>query len=233
MSKVTVIDHPLIKHKLTHIRDKNTQHFVFRELVNEISYLMVYEATRGLGTIEKEVETPLAVANSEIIDDDIVIVPILRAGLGMLEGCQNLIPKARVGFAGMYRDEETLKPVEYYLKLPEVKNAKVLVLDPMLATGASLAATITRLQEMGASEINIICILASPEGVEKIQTEHPDVDIFCACIDDGLDKNGYIGGDDNDDDPEAVPPSTWQRGKPPAERRADWWAHRFLRGDFE
>ena len=192
MSKVTVIDHPLVKHKLTHIRDKNTQHFVFREIISELTYLMIYEATRGLGTVEKKVETPLAITNSEVLNDDIVIVPILRAGLGMLEGCQNLIPKARVGFAGMYRNEETLEPVEYYLKLPEVKNAKVLVLDPMLATGGSLAAAISRLKDSGASEINIICILASPEGVEKIQAEHPDVDIFCACIDEKLDHNGYI-----------------------------------------
>jgi len=192
MSRVTVIDHPLVKHKLTHIRDKKTQHFVFRELVNEISYLMVYEATRNIHTSNKDVDTPLAKTKSPVIDDEIVIVPVLRAGLGMLNGCQNLIPKARVGFAGMYRNEETLEPVEYYLKLPDVKNAKVLVLDPMLATGGSLSATITRLKEMGAVYINIICILASPEGIEKMQMEHPDVDIFRASIDDGLDEKGYI-----------------------------------------
>ena len=160
--------------------------------MNEISYLMVYEATRNIHTSEKEVETPLAKTRSPVIDDDVVIVPILRAGLGMLDGVQNLIPKARVGFAGMYRDEGTLEPVEYYLKLPDVKNAKVLVLDPMLATGGSLAATISRLKEMGARYINIICILASPEGIEKMQLEHPDVDIFCAHIDEGLNENGYI-----------------------------------------
>jgi len=192
MSKVTVVDHPLVQHKLTHIRDKNTQHFVFRELVNELAYLMIYEATRGIHTSLKDVETPLASTKSPVIDDDMVIVPILRAGLGMLEGCHNLIPKARVGFAGLYRNEETLEPVEYYLKLPDVSNAKVLVLDPMLATGGSLSATITRLKERGARYINIICILASPEGIEKMQMEHPDIDIFCAAIDDKLDENGYI-----------------------------------------
>ncbi len=192
MSRITVIDHPLVKHKLTHIRDRSTHHFVFRELVNELSYLMIYESTRNIHTADKDVETPLAKTRSPVIDDEIVIVPILRAGLGMLEGCQNLIPKARVGFAGMYRNEETLEPVEYYLKLPDVENAKVLVLDPMLATGGSLSATISRLKEKGAKYINIICILASPEGVEKMQLEHPDVDIFCAHIDQGLDENGYI-----------------------------------------
>ena len=192
MSTVKIIDHPLVQHKLTLLRDKNTQHFVFREVVNELSYLMVYEATRNMHTSERDVETPLAKTRSHVIDDEIVIVPILRAGLGMLEGVHNLIPKARIGFAGMYRNEEPLEPVEYYLKVPDLGNAKVLVLDPMLATGGSLAATIKRLKERGAVYINIISILASPEGVEKIQLEHPDVDIFCAAIDDGLDDKGYI-----------------------------------------
>ncbi|MBA3045875.1 MAG: uracil phosphoribosyltransferase [Candidatus Thermoplasmatota archaeon] len=192
MSKITVIDHPLVKHKLTHLRDKTTEHFVFRKIVNELSYLMVYEATRGLKTRSVEVETPLEKTNSDVLDDDVVIVPILRAGLGMLEGCQSMIPNARVGFVGIYRNEETLEPVEYYLKIPNVENAKLLLVDPMLATGGSLSATVTRLKGLGARHINIICILASPEGIRKVEGEHPDVDIFCACIDDGLDRNGYI-----------------------------------------
>ncbi|MFO7618490.1 MAG: uracil phosphoribosyltransferase [Thermoplasmata archaeon] len=192
MSKVTVIDHPLVKHKLTHLRDRNTQHFVFRELVNELSYLMVYEATRCLATRKKDVETPLARTSSDVLDESVIIVPVLRAGLGMLDGCQSLIPTARVGFAGIYRDEETLEPVEYYMRLPEVADARILVLDPMLATGGSLSAAITRLKERGAHDISVICILAAPEGIQKIESEHPDVDVFCACIDEGLDENGYI-----------------------------------------
>ena len=192
MSKITVIDHPLVKHKLAHLRDRNTQHFVFRELVSELSYLMVYEATRGLATRKKDVETPLARTTSDVLGDEVVIVPVLRAGLGMLDGCQALIPTARVGFAGIYRDEETLEPIEYYMRLPDVAHAKILVLDPMLATGGSLSATVSRLKENGAHNISVICILAAPEGIQKMQDEHPDIDIFCACIDDGLDQNGYI-----------------------------------------
>ncbi len=192
MSKVTVIDHPLVKHKLAHLRDKATPHFVFKDIMNELSLLMIYEATRDLGTRKKMVETPLASTESEVLAEDIVIVPVLRAGLGMLDGCQMLIPKAKTGFAGVYRDEKTLEPVEYYLKLPELSNSRVLVVDPMLATGGSLSATVARLKELKAGNIIVICILAAPEGIRKMQDEHPNVDIYCACIDDGLDERGYI-----------------------------------------
>ena len=133
------MDHPLIKHKLAHLRDKNTQHPVFNALVNEITHLMLYEATRGLGLRVKSIETPLAPCDAEVLVDNVVIVPILRAGLGMLEGCRDLIPMAKVGFVGLYRDEETLQPVGYYQKAPDLVGAKVLVLDPMLATGGSVA----------------------------------------------------------------------------------------------
>jgi uracil phosphoribosyltransferase len=192
MSKVTVLDHPLIKHKLALIRNKDTKYSLFRELVNELTYLMVFEATRGIQTKTVEVETPLATCEADALDEDIVIVPILRAGLGMLDGCLNLVPTAKVGFIGLYRDHDTLEPVEYYLKVPPLENAKILVIDPMLATGGSVSATVTQLKKRGAKEMNFMCILASPEGIERLQGDHPDVDIFCASIDDGLDDKGYI-----------------------------------------
>ena len=192
MSNVTVIVHPLIKHKLALIRDKSTQHTLFRDLVNEITYLLLYEATRGLATDKKQIETPLAACDAELISENVVIVPILRAGLGMLDGCQSLIPTARVGFVGIYRDHETLKPEEYYFKVPPLEGARVLVVDPMLATGGSVTAAISKLKEKGAKNIDYICILASPEGIEKMRVRHDDVDIFCASIDDGLDEKGYI-----------------------------------------
>ena len=192
MAKVIEMDHPLIKHKLTHLRNKNTQHPVFRQLITEITHLMLYEATRGLSTKTKQISTPLMACSSEVLDEEIVIIPILRAGLGMLDGYRNLLPIARIGFVGLYRDEETLEPVKYYLKSPEVKKARVLVLDPILATGGSVSKAIYELKEIGASEISFMCIVAAPEGIKQLQANHPDVDIFCAAIDDGLDENGYI-----------------------------------------
>ena len=184
------MDHPLIK--LTHLRDRGTQHPVFHDLLNEITHLMLYEATRGLVTRKKDIETPMGSMTSEVLDKEVVIVPILRAGLGMLDGCRDLIPTARVGFIGLYRDEATLQPVKYYLKTPDVKDAIVLVIDPMLATGGSVSEAISELKELGAREINFMCILAAPEGIERLQTHHPDVDIFCAAIDEKLDEKGYI-----------------------------------------
>lgn len=192
MSKVNVIDHPLIKHKLALIRDKNTEYWLFRYLVKEISYILLYEATRDLRTKLHEIETPLMPATAELLDDDVVVIPILRAGVGMLEGCLSLIPIARVGFAGVYREEGTLQPVEYYYKAPDIENSKVLVLDPMLATGGSVSAAISKAKERGAKKVKFICILASPDGIDKIRKEHPDVEIFCASIDKGLDSNGFI-----------------------------------------
>lgn len=192
MSRVIVYDHPLIKHKLTHLRDRNTRHPLFWRLINEITHLMLYEATRGLDTRPKHIATPLAPCDSEVLDTEMVLVPIMRAGLGMLEGCKDLIPTAKVGLIGLYRDEETLKPIEYYLKTPDMENAKVLVLDPMLATGGSIAAAISELKKKGAREINFMCIIASPEGIENLTSQHPDVDIFCAVKDTHLDENGYI-----------------------------------------
>jgi len=189
---VTVFDHPLIKHKLALIRDKETKHFLLRELVNELTYLMLYEATRGLKTKKKEVQTPLAKAEVDVLGEKLVIIPILRAGLGMLDGCLNLIPTARVGFVGLYRDEVSLDPVEYYFKTPPMSNSMVLVLDPMLATGGSVSAAIDGLKKSGAEEIIFMCILASPEGIEKLRENHPDVSIFCAHVDEKLDENGYI-----------------------------------------
>ena len=192
MSKVTVLDHPLIRHKLALVRDKNTKYSLLRELINELTYLMVYEATRGIRTRLTKVDTPLASCNAEVIDEDIVIIPILRAGLGMMDGCLNLIPTAKVGFIGLYRDHETLEPVEYYFKTPPLENTKILIVDPMLATGGSVSATVSQLKKRGAKELNYMCILASPEGVMRLQKDHPDVDIFCASIDEWLDENGYI-----------------------------------------
>ncbi len=192
MSRVIEMDHPLIKHKLTHLRDKRAQHPAFHDLLNEITHLMLYEATRGLGTRKKDIETPMESMTSDVLNEEVVLVPILRAGLGMLDGCRALIPTARVGFIGLYRDEATLQPVKYYLKTPDVKDAKVLVLDPMLATGGSVAKAIFELKKLGASEINFMCILAAPEGIRFLQEQHPDVDIFCAAIDEKLDENGYI-----------------------------------------
>ncbi|GFN36844.1 uracil phosphoribosyltransferase [Tepidimicrobium xylanilyticum] len=194
MGKVIVLDHPLIKHKLTFVRDKNTGPKEFRELVKEISTLMAYEVTRDLPLEEVEIETPLAKTKSQVISGKkLGLVPILRAGLGMVEGMLDLLPAAKVGHIGLYRDPQTLKPVEYYCKLPEdVGERELIVLDPMLATGGSADAAINFLKKKGAHSIKLACLLAAPRGLELIQSNHPDVDVYLAAIDEGLNDHAYI-----------------------------------------
>ena len=194
MGKVVVLDHPLIKHKLTFIRDKNTGSKEFRELVREVSMLMAYEVTRDLPLEEIEIETPLIKTKSQVISGKKVgLVPILRAGLGMVDGMLNLIPAAKVGHVGLYRDPETLKPVEYYCKLPQdIEERELIVLDPMLATGGSATAAIEFLKEKGSNSIKLVCLIAAPEGIEAVQRVHPNVDIYVASIDERLNEHAYI-----------------------------------------
>lgn len=194
MGKIHVFDHPLIQHKLTMIRDKNTGTKEFRELVDEIASLMAFEATRDLPLQEVTVETPVATAKAKVLaGKKLGIVPILRAGLGMVDGILKLIPAAKVGHVGLYRDPETLMPVEYYVKLPsDVQEREFIVVDPMLATGGSAVAAITSLKTRGAAHIRLMCVIAAPEGVETVQKEHPDVDIYIAGLDEKLNDHGYI-----------------------------------------
>jgi uracil phosphoribosyltransferase len=194
MSNVVVFDHPLIKHKLTFIRDKNTGSKEFRELVTEVSMLMGYEVTRHLPLEDIEIETPIMKMKSQVISGKKVgLVPILRAGLGMVDGMLEIIPAARVGHIGLYRDPETLKPVEYYCKLPQdIEERELIVLDPMLATGGSAVAAINFLKERGAKSIKLVCLIAAPEGVKAVTTTHPDVDIFVAALDEKLNEHAYI-----------------------------------------
>lgn len=194
MSKVHVIDHPLVQHKLTMIRDKNTGPKDFRELVDEVSLLMAYEVTRDMPLEEVEVETPLCkTLGKTIAGKKVGVIPILRAGLGMVNGILRLIPTAKVGHIGLYRDPETLEPVEYYCKLPaDVQERDLIVIDPMLATGGSASAAICFLKARGAQNIKLMCLLAAPEGIQRIEREHPDVDIFTAAVDDHLNEHGYI-----------------------------------------
>ncbi|AHM55683.1 uracil phosphoribosyltransferase Upp [Peptoclostridium acidaminophilum DSM 3953] len=194
MSKVIEVKHPLIQHKLTLIRDKNTGSKDFRLLVKEVSLLLGYEVTSDLPLEEVEIETPLVKAKSYVIaGKKLGIIPILRAGLGMVDAMLELMPAAKVGHIGLYRDPETLKPVEYYCKLPsDVSERKLIVVDPMLATGGSAAAAITFLKEKGANDIKLVNIIASPEGISEVQKLHPDVDIYVASIDERLNDHGYI-----------------------------------------
>ncbi|MDZ7412335.1 MAG: uracil phosphoribosyltransferase [candidate division KSB1 bacterium] len=192
MGAVVVTEHPLIRHKLGLVRMKQTEPWLFRQLVNEITYLMLYEATRNLRTRPIPIETPLASTTAEWLDDDVVVVPILRAGLGMLDGFLRLIPLAKVGFVGIYRDHESLEPVEYYCKVPELRKSQVYVLDPMLATGGSAVAAASSLKARGATSIRHLCLLAAPEGINALHAAHPDVEIYCAHIDERLDEQGYI-----------------------------------------
>lgn len=194
MSKVVVFDHPLIKHKLTFIRDKNTGSKEFRELVTEVSTLMGYEVTRDLTLEEVEIETPIGMMKSQVIaGKKIGLVPILRAGLGMVDGMLNLLPAARVGHIGLYRDPETFQPVEYYCKLPQDVNERdLVVLDPMLATGGSAVAAIQFLKDRGAKSIKLVNLIAAPEGIKAVQDAHPDVDIYVAAIDEKLNDHKYI-----------------------------------------
>lgn len=194
MSKVVVFDHPLIKHKLTFIRDKNTGSKEFRELVTEVSTLMGYEVTRDLTLEEVEIETPICKMKTEVIAGKKVgLVPILRAGLGMVDGMLNLLPAARVGHIGLYRDPETFQPVEYYCKLPQdVSERELIVLDPMLATGGSAVAAIQFLKDRGAKNIKLMNLIAAPEGIKAVEEAHPDVDIYVAAVDEKLDDHRYI-----------------------------------------
>ena len=193
MGKVTVMNHPLISHKLSILRHKDTKSKDFRELLDEIASLMTFDICRDLKTKEVLVETPICTAKCEQLDKDIIIVPILRAGLGMVEGILQLIPTAKVGHIGLYRDEETHEPCEYYAKFPTgLSEATVFVLDPMLATGGSAAAAITMIKKRGAKDIRYIGLVGAPEGVEKLQNAHPDIDIYLAALDEKLNENCYI-----------------------------------------
>ena len=194
MSKVHVFDHPLIQHKLSVLRDKNTSVKEFREIISEISMLMCYEATRDLPVEEIQVETPVDNATCyQIAGKKLAIVPILRAGLGMVDGMVTLMPNVKVGHIGLFRDPETLEPVKYYFKMPQdISERDVIVVDPMLATGGSAVAAVTFLKEAGARHIKLMDIIAAPEGVEAMQKAHPDVDIYVAALDDHLNDHGYI-----------------------------------------
>ncbi len=188
------MNHPLITHKLTIMRQKDTGSKDFRELLNEIAMLMGYEITRNLPLEEIEIETPITKMKTGIIGGKkLAIVPILRAGLGMVEGILSLVPVAKVGHIGLYRDPETHQPVEYYCKLPaDIEERFVILCDPMLATGGSAADAIDMLKKRGANQINLLCLVAAPEGVEALQARHPDVDIYAAALDDHLNENAYI-----------------------------------------
>ncbi|WP_407306232.1 uracil phosphoribosyltransferase [Desulfosporosinus sp. SB140] len=193
-AKLQVLDHPLIQHKLSLIRDEKTGSKEFRELVEEVAMLMAYEVTRDFPLQEVEVQTPVALARTKVIAGRKVgLVPILRAGLGMVDGMLRLIPAAKVGHVGLYRDPETLSPVEYYCKLPsDIAERDLIVIDPMLATGGSASAAIMFLKERGAKNIKLMCLIAAPEGIKAVQTAHPDVDIFVAAVDERLNDHGYI-----------------------------------------
>ncbi len=194
MGKVHLLDHPLIQHKLSILRDKTTGVKEFREIVNEISVLECYEATRDLPLKEVEIETPVATGKFNILaDNKIAIIPILRAGLGMVDGILELFPSAEVGHIGLYRDSKTHLPVEYYCKMPsDIAERDVIILDPMLATGGSASAAITFLKAYGCQHIKMINILSAPEGIARVQQDHPDVEIYIAAIDEGLNNNAYI-----------------------------------------
>ena len=194
MSNVHVFDHPLIQHKLSILRDESTSVKEFRELISEIAMLMCYEATRDLPLEEVEVQTPVAMAHcKQIAGKKLAIVPILRAGLGMVDGMVTLMPNAKVGHIGLFRDPETLEPVKYYFKMPaDIAERDVIVVDPMLATGGSAAAAVTFLKEAGAQHIKLMSIIGAPEGVDAMQKAHPDVDIFVAAVDEHLNDHGYI-----------------------------------------
>jgi len=194
MADVHVLNHPLIQHKLSLIRDERTGSKEFRELVEEVAMLMAYEVTRDFPLQEIQVKTPVAFARSQVLAGRKVgLVPILRAGLGMVDGMLRLIPAAKVGHVGLYRDPETLLPVEYYCKLPsDIAERDLIVIDPMLATGGSASAAIMFLKDRGAKNIKLMCLIAAPEGIHAVQKAHPDVDIFVAAVDDRLNEHGYI-----------------------------------------
>ena len=194
MSIVHVMDHPLIQHKLSLMRDQETGPKEFRELLNEISMLMAYEVTRDLPLKTIEIETPICRAQTQVIaGKKLAIVPILRAGLGMVDGIMSLVPAAKVGHIGLYRDPNTLEPVEYYCKLPaDAQEREILLVDPMLATGGSAVAAIDMIKKRGAKTIKLVCLVGAPEGVKAVEEAHPDVDIYLAALDDHLNEKGYI-----------------------------------------
>ena len=187
------LKHPLIEHKLTNLRNKDTDTKLFRESLNEIAGLMVYEAAKHLPLKEIETETPIQKTKTKVLEEPVTLVPILRAGLGMLDGILQLLPNAKVGHLGVYRNEETLEPVYYYAKMPSnVTESQVFITDPMLATGGSMIYTIDYLKERGVKNITMLCIIGAPEGIKKVMTKHPDVDLYIAAIDDGLNDKAYI-----------------------------------------
>ena len=191
--QVHEMNHPLIMHKISILRNEATPVKEFRELVNEIALLMGYEATRDLDMVERPVKTPICETNGKFISKQVALVPVLRAGLGMVDALMSLIPAAKVGHIGLYRDPETHVPVEYYCKLPnDISERQAIVLDPMLATGGSAAAALDFLKEHGAKRIKLMCIIAAPEGVEAVTKAHPDVEVFCGVIDEKLNENCYI-----------------------------------------
>jgi uracil phosphoribosyltransferase len=192
--RLTVVTHPLVQHKLSYLRDKTTPTVHFRKLANEITLLLTYEATKDLPTEDIEIETPLEKMTAQRIHGKkVAVCPVLRAGVGMLDGVLSLVSSARVGFIGMYRDEETLEPVQYYSKLPiDLDERDAIVLDPMLATGHSSGAAIEAVKEAGALSVTLVCIVAAPPGIEYIHEQHPDVHIVCAAVDRALDRRGFI-----------------------------------------
>lgn len=191
--QIHVVNHPLIKEKMTHLRDKKTAPRNFRRLLDEIAQLLLFEVTRDLPIREVPVTTPIAETTGYALDiSGITVVPILRAGLGFLDAVLDLIPEARVGHIGLTRDEETLEPIKYYCKIPKDKDAEIILIDPMLATGGSAAAALTMLKEEGYKNFRFMCLVAAPEGVELVNREHPDVPIYTAALDDHLNEHGYI-----------------------------------------
>jgi uracil phosphoribosyltransferase len=193
-TRLTVVSHPLVQHKLSYLRDKETPTVHFRKLANEVTLLLTYEATKDFPTEDVEIETPLErTSGQRISGKKVAVCPVLRAGVGMLDGVLSLVSSARVGFLGMYRDEETLEPVEYYVKLPaDLEQRDVIVLDPMLATGNSSTAAIRTIKAAGARTVMLVCLVAAPEGIERVHAEHPDVHIVTASVDRGLNDHGFI-----------------------------------------
>ena len=194
MSKLVIIDHPLVQHKLSLLRDKNTGTKAFRELVTELSLLMAYEVTRDLELVETEIETPVCHTKVKMLaNEKLAVIPILRAGLGMADGMMNLIPNAKLGHIGMYRNPDTLMPTSYYCKLPpDIEERDVIIVDPMLATGNSAIEACRIVKEAGCKSVRLVCLIAAPEGVEAMQQAHPDVDIYLANLDEKLNDHGYI-----------------------------------------
>ena len=188
-----VFEHPLVQDKIARARDAKTPHSQFRRLLNEIAGLMTYEVCRELKTRDTEVETPMGVTNGRYLDEPLTLVPILRAGIGMTDGMLGLLPEARVGHVGLYRDEDTLEPVEYYAKFPpDMAQGMVLLIDPMLATGGSASAAVELLKRRGCERIRFICLVAAPEGVRRLEKDHPNLTIYSAVLDERLNENGYI-----------------------------------------